>query len=325
MRLWRSSSRTRRCSGRSALTESAGGENVASAQPAPGRDHRDQESESQQDPNGMDKGRGAVPAPPENHAEARPPRVRAFPRPIEQTRARRELHNLSHYLREPWCRHRVEGLPVGNPASLRQPPPESHEPGMAARRMRLYKCEMTGKRKIVPRVRARHQPSQQFKTRRTRRPSTRKPTSHKLVRKFTRQGFRTAAAAQAKSQPVAHLWPSWFLGDAHQWAEWQKSGLTRGRYPAWRAKYLNRRMSDLRQEVVKPRVEEDDSEQPDAKRHRRGNVDGDGGGEESRLPAPGPRDTSESSAAAPQPEAKRQRRSIQSPPSDIASIVELDS
>ena len=126
-------------------------------------------------------------------------------------------------------------------------------------------------------------------------------------------GVRAAAAAQAKSQPVAHLWPSWFLGDAHQWAEWQKSGLTRGRYPAWRAKYLNRRMSDLRQEAMKPRVEEDNSEQPDAKRHRRGDVDGDDGGEESRRQPLGIQMQ------------KGREASIQSPPSASASIVELDS
>ena len=126
-------------------------------------------------------------------------------------------------------------------------------------------------------------------------------------------GVRAAAAAQAKSQPVAHLWPSWFLGDAHQWAKWQKSGLTRGRYPAWRAKYLNRRMSDLRQEAMKPRVEEDNSEQPDAKRHRRGDVDGDDGGEESRRQPLGIQ------------RQKGREASIQSPPSASASIVELDS
>ena len=62
---------------------------------------------------------------------------------------------------------------------------------------------MTGKRKIVPRVRARHQPSPPFKTRRTRRHSMRKPTSHKLVRRIVRQGFaRRQLRRQSRNQSL---------------------------------------------------------------------------------------------------------------------------
>ena len=48
-----------------------------------------------------------VPPVPEVHPVHRPPRVRALPKPIEPTRKQREIHELTHYPFESWCRHCV--------------------------------------------------------------------------------------------------------------------------------------------------------------------------------------------------------------------------
>ena len=49
----------------------------------------------------------AVPPVPEAHVAPRPPRVRSLPKPIEPSRKHREIHELTHYPFESWCRHCV--------------------------------------------------------------------------------------------------------------------------------------------------------------------------------------------------------------------------
>ena len=49
----------------------------------------------------------AVPPAPEVHPVIRPPRVRPLLKPVEATRAQRELHELTHYPYAAWCRHCV--------------------------------------------------------------------------------------------------------------------------------------------------------------------------------------------------------------------------
>ena len=49
----------------------------------------------------------AVPPVPDAHPVHRPPRVRALPKPVEPTRKQREIHELTHYPFESWCRHCV--------------------------------------------------------------------------------------------------------------------------------------------------------------------------------------------------------------------------
>ena len=50
-------------------------------------------------------GEESVALAPEAHEAPRPPRVRPLHKPVEPTRAQRELHELTHYPFEAWCRH----------------------------------------------------------------------------------------------------------------------------------------------------------------------------------------------------------------------------